>query len=99
MKGQRKGKVEFSLETLLGNPVTKKQLEGFVEEVVICRDKIKREREAIKDITGEAKDSLGIPGKTLNGIVNERMNPGSIEAKQHDLEEISGLAEGLGIKD
>lgn len=99
MKGQRRQKVEFSIETVLNNPVTKKQLEGFVEEVMICRDKIKREREAIGDIVKEAKDSLGIPGKILNGLVGERMNPGTIDAKQHEIEEVNGLAEGLGLKD
>lgn len=99
MKGQRRQKVEFSLETILNNPTTKQQLEGFVEELVICKDKIKREREAISDIVKEAKDSLGIPGRILNGLVNEKMNPGSIDARQHEIEEISGIAEGLGIKE
>jgi hypothetical protein len=96
---QRKAKVEFSLETLLNNSVTKKQVEGFIEEMVLCRGKIQQEKEAIRDIINEAKDSLGIPGKILNGLVNERMNPGSIDAKQHEIEEINGFAEGLGMKD
>jgi uncharacterized protein (UPF0335 family) len=99
MKGQRKAKVEFSLETLINNPVTKRQLEGFIEEVVLCRGKIKMEKEAISDIVKEAKDALGIPGKILNGLVNEKMNPGSIDAKQHEIDEISDIAEGLGIKE
>ena len=99
MAGNRKAKVEFSIDTLINNPVTKKQVEGFVDELVLCRDKIKREREAISDIVKEAKDSLGIPGKILNGLVAEKMNPGSIDAKQHDIEEINGIAEGLGLKD
>ena len=95
----RKAKVEFSIEGLINNPVTKKQLEGFIEELVLCRDKIKREKEAISDIVKEAKDSLGVPGKILNGLVNERMNPGTIDAKQHEIEEISGIADGLGLKE
>lgn len=95
----RKNKVEFSIEGLVNNPVTKKQLEGFVEELVLCKGKIKQEREAISDIVKEAKDSLGIPGKILNGLVNERLNPGSIDAKQHEIEEISDIADGLGLKD
>ena len=92
-------KVEFSLETIINNPVTKRQLEGFIEEIVLCKGKIKQEREAISDIVKEAKDSLGIPGKILNGLVNERLNPGSIDAKQHEIEEISDIADGLGLKD
>ena len=79
----KKAKVEFSLDGLINNTVTRKQLEGFIEELVLCKGKIKQEREAISDIVKEAKDSLGIPGKILNGLVNERLNPGSIDAKQH----------------
>lgn len=95
----KKAKVEFSLDSLVNNQVTRKQLEGFIEELVLCKGKIKQEREAISDIVKEAKDSLGIPGKILNGLVNERMNPGSIDAKQHEIEEISDIADGLGLKD
>ena len=96
---QRRAKVEFSLEGLLNNPVTKKQVEGFIDEMVLCKGKIRAEREAIKDIASEAKDALGIPGKILNGLVNEKMNPGSIDARQHEIGEISDLAEGLGMKE
>ena len=95
----KKTKVQFSLDAILNNPVSKRSLEGFVEELVLCHTKIKSDKDAIKDIVNEAKDSLGIPGKILNGIVNEKMNPGSIDEKQHDIEEISDFAVGLGIKE
>lgn len=93
----KKVKVEFSLDGLLNNPVTKKQLEGFIEEIVICKTKIKSEQEAIKDIRSEAKDNLGIPGKILGKLVQERMNPGSIDSDVHDLEEVQQIAQGLGM--
>ena len=93
----RKSKVEFSLEGLLNNPVTKKSLEGFIEELMLCKLKIKSEREAISDIIKEGKDSLGIPGKILNGLVNEKMNPGSIDQRVHEMEEVQQIAEGLGM--
>ncbi len=92
-------KVDFSLNTIISNPISKRQLEGFLEEIVICREDLKKQRNAIKDILVEARDSLGIPGKILNGLANEKMNPGSIDQKQHDLEEISDFAEGLGMKE
>jgi len=92
-------KVQFSLDGIINNPVTKRQLEGFVDEIVLHRIAIKTKREDIKDIMTEAKDSLGIPGKLLNGLVGEKMNPGTIDGKQHDLEEISDFAIGLGIKE
>lgn len=95
----KKTKVEFSLDGLLNNPVTKKQLEGFIEESVLCRSKIKTEQEAIRDIRNEAKDSLGIPGKILGKLVKESMNPGSIDADVHDLEEVQKIANGLGMTD
>ena len=95
----KKTKVQFSLNTILNNPVSKRSLEGFVEELVLCHTKIKADKEAIKDIINEANDNLGIPGKILNGLVNEKMNPGSIDERQHDLEEISDFAVGLGIKE
>ena len=90
---------QFSLVGIINNPVTKRQLEGFLEEIVICRVKVKEQRGAIKDIIIEAKDSLGIPGKILNGLANEKMNPGTIDQKQHEIEEISDFATSLGIKD
>lgn len=95
----RTPKVQFSLDGIINNPVTKRQLEGFVEEIALCYGKIKQEKEAIKDILVEAKDSLGIPGKMLTGLVNEMNNPGSIDQKQHELEELSDFAVGLGIKE
>ena len=100
MKNEKKSnKVQFSLSGILNNPVSKRSLEGFIEEIVISKTKMKQEKEALRDIVNEAKDSLGIPPKILNGLVAERMNPGSIEERQNDLEEICGFAEGLGIKD
>jgi len=95
----KSNKVQFNLDSIINNPVSKRQLEGFLEEVVLCRGKIKNERTAIRDILIEAKDSLGIPGKILNGLANEKMNPGSIDQKQHDLDDIDTFATGLGIKD
>lgn len=90
-------KPEFSLSTLLANPVTQKQLLGFIEEIVLCETKLKQEREAIKDIRGEAEQSLGIPSSILGELVRERMDQGSIEAKIKKLEEAKGLAVGIGI--
>lgn len=91
--------VQFNLNTIINNPVSKRSLEGFIEEIVLHRIAMKTKRDDIKDILTEAKDSLGIPGKILNGLVSEKMNPGSIEQKQHDIEEISDFATGLGIKE
>lgn len=90
-------KPEFSLSTLLANEVTKKQLLGFIEEVVLCEGTIKSQREALKDIKTEAETSLGIPSSLLSDLVRERMDAGSIEAKIKKLEEAQDLAIGIGI--
>jgi uncharacterized protein (UPF0335 family) len=90
-------KPEFSLKTVLSNDVTKKQLLGFVEEIVLCEGKIKAEREAIKDIKGEAESALAIPSNVLSELVRERLDNGSIDAKIKKLEEAKDIAVGLGI--
>lgn len=96
---QKRQKVEFSLSTVLANTTTKRQLEGFVEEIVLSKIKMQQESEAIKDIVGEAKDSLGIPGKILMKLVREKLSPGAIEEEVHTLDEVQKIADGLGITD
>lgn len=92
-------KPEFSLQGILGNEVTKKQLLGFIEEIVISEGKIKSEREAIKDIKGEAETALGVPSNVLSELVRERLDQGSIEAKIKKLEEAHDIAVGIGISE
>jgi uncharacterized protein (UPF0335 family) len=99
MKQGKKQKAEFSLDGLLKNPVSVKQLTGFIEEIMLCKVKMQQDSEAIKDIRNEAKDSLGVPGKILNKLVKERMNAGSIESEVHDLDEVQQIAAGLGMTD
>lgn len=98
-KKPKRQKVEFSLDNLTKNPVLKGQLDGFIQEIELHRNAQKSAAEGIKDIRNEAKDALGIPGKVLNKLVRERMNPGSIDAEVHDLDEIQQLAVGLGMTD
>lgn len=92
-------KTQFSLDSITNNPTTKKSLEGFIEEIKLHRGEINKAKNSIKDIQTEAKDSLGIPGKILSGLVSELMEPGTIDQHQHELEELSDIAVGLGIKD
>lgn len=88
-------KVEFSLETIQNNAVTRKQLDGFVQEIIISLDKIKHEKEALADIKKEAHTSLGVPGKVLMKLVRERQDPGYIEAEVHELEIVQGIADAM----
>ena len=90
-------KPEFSLQTILSNDVTKKQLLGFIDEIVLAESKIKSEREAIRDIKGEAESALGVPSNVLNELVREKLDQGSIDAKIKKLEEAKDIAVGIGI--
>jgi len=92
LTGKSTKKVEFSLDSITNNTVIRKQVEGFVEEIVLCKGKIKNEQEAIRDIMSEAKDSLGIPRKILNKLVKENIAPGSIESEVHDLETVQEIS-------
>lgn len=92
---QKKAKVEFSLDSVQNNPVLRKQLEGFIAEVVLCKRKISQEQEAVKDIHNEAKDSMGVPGKVLMRLVRENMQPGTTEADIHELEAVQDIAEAI----
>lgn len=88
-------KVEFSLSALQANPVQMKALEGFIQEVALCRGKIKTEQSSIGDIRNEAKDSLGIPGKILMKLVREYMSEGSLESEMNDLELVQSLNQAI----
>ena len=89
----KKLKVEFSLAAIQANTTTRKQLEGFIDELVLSHGKIKNEKEALKDIMKEAKESLGIPSKILNKLVKENQQPGTIKADIHALEEAQMISE------
>jgi VIT1/CCC1 family predicted Fe2+/Mn2+ transporter len=90
-------KPQFSLVGILSNEVTKRALLGFIDEIVLGESKVKAEREAIKDIKGEADQSLGIPSSILNKLVREKLDQGVIAGEIKLLEDVQGLAVGLGI--
>jgi hypothetical protein len=94
MKSTKK-KVEFSLDSIQNNSVTRQQLEGFVEELVGFKRVIITQQSSIKDARNEAKDSLGIPGKILMKLVRESMDPGTLEAEAHEIEEVQALAAAI----
>ena len=86
---------KFDLSTILNDPEKKRQLDGFVSEIALCRRKQRQESEAIKDIRSEAKEALGIPPGTLNKLVLEELDPGKIEQQQAELETAQALHEAI----
>jgi hypothetical protein len=78
-------KAEFSLETILSNPVDSKTLKGFIDESILCKTKVRTENEALADIRNEAKEKLCIPPSLFNNLVKTKFNE-SLEADQAKLE-------------
>jgi hypothetical protein len=94
---KQSSKVEFSLSAIQANPVQMKNLEGYIEEIVIWKGKIKAAQGGIGDIRNEAKDTIGIPGKILMKLVRERMpnGEGSTEAEINELELVQSIAQAI----
>jgi hypothetical protein len=67
-------KTEFSLETILSNPVDSKTLKGFIDEALLAKGKVRMENEAIADIRNEAKDKLNIPPGLFNYLVKSQFS-------------------------
>lgn len=92
----KSSKPEFNIDAIVNNPVTKQQLLAFVEELGLAQSEIDKAKNAMKDITEEAKTSLGIPGKVLNKLLREKLDPGALEGEIHELDEVQAVAEVLG---
>lgn len=88
-------KVEFSLSAIKANPGQMKNLEGYIEEIVLWKGKIKTAQGGIGDIRNEAKDTLGIPGKILMKLVRENMSEGSIESEMNELELVQSISQAI----
>jgi uncharacterized protein (UPF0335 family) len=91
----KKTKPEFSIDNVLNDENLLKQLEGFIEEVVISQQKVSQEKEALKDIKNEAKDSMGIPPKMLMKLVRLKSGESSLEGAEKELEELRQLLEAI----
>ena len=74
---------EMTLETILSNPVDKKTLDGFIQEINFHQGKIREERAGIKDILDEAKAKLGIKGSLLRKLAKSYEDP-TVAAEQSD---------------
>lgn len=91
----KKAKPEFSIDRVLNDENLLKQLEGFIEELILSQGKINQEKEALKDIKNEAKDSMGIPPKTLQKLVRLKSGQSSLEGAEKELEELRQLLEAI----
>ena len=86
---------ETTLETILNNPVDKKSLDGFIQEINLCQAKIKDQRDAIKDILGEAKSKLGIKGSLVRKLAKSYEDPTIAVEQSDEWDTIRAAVEGL----
>jgi hypothetical protein len=86
---------EAAIETILSNPVDKKTLDGFIQEINLCQGKIRAEREAIKDILNEGKAKLGIKGSMLRKLAKSYEDPTVANEQAEEWESIKVAVEEL----
>jgi hypothetical protein len=84
-RAPKQAKTEFSIETILSNPVDSRTLKGFIDESIISKTKVKMENESLADIRNEAKDKLGIPPGLFNQLVRTKFNE-SLKADREKME-------------
>jgi hypothetical protein len=87
MRVPKTPKNDFSIETILSNPVDHRALKGFIDEAIISKQKVKLENEGLADIRNEAKDKLGIPPGLFNHLVKTKFNE-SLQAEREKMENI-----------
>lgn len=85
MRAPKTPKNDFSIETILSNPVDSRALKGFIDEAIIAKQKVKLENEGLADIRNEAKDKLGIPPGLFNHLVKTKFNE-SLKAEREKME-------------
>lgn len=96
---QKKGKKkEFDLNEIRNDITTRKQLQGFIEEIVLHEREISNRKEDIGDIFTEAEEALGIPKKVLGKLVREELKPGSLEAEVQVLEGVQEIVDVISPK-
>jgi len=96
-KSTKKSKPEFSIDNVLNDDDLKKQLEGFLEEAILVQQEISKQKEMVKDIKNEAKDSMGIAPKMLMKLVRLKMGQLSLDGAEKELEDLRLLLDALGV--
>jgi hypothetical protein len=82
------------LATIPTSPEDKKKLKGFLSEASICLEKIKDQRDALKDIADVAKEEFGMKPKIFNKLA-KTMHKHDYADQQAENEEFELLYETL----
>jgi uncharacterized protein (UPF0335 family) len=86
---------ETTLDTILNNPVDKKILDGFIQEINLHQSKIRTERADIKDILDEAKSKLGLKGSIVRKLAKAYEDPAIAAEQSGEWESISFAIDSL----
>jgi predicted polyphosphate/ATP-dependent NAD kinase len=65
-------------------------LRGFIEEAVLCKQRVESENEALKDIRNEAKERLKVKPAMFNKMVTAVMKD-SLKKARDDFEEFDEI--------
>ena len=88
---------EFSIDKVLNDDNLKKQLEGFIEEAILVQTEIATQKDSLKNIRDEAKDSIGITPRMLMKLVRLKTGQSSLEGAEKELEDLRLLLDALGV--
>lgn len=69
-------------------------LRGFIEEAVLCKQRIESEQEALKDIKNEAKERLKVKPALFNKLVTA-VHKDSAKKSRDDFEEFDEILNKL----
>lgn len=94
---EKKQKVEFSLDNIQKDVTKKKELEGYISEIVGHKRVARAAQEHVKDIFAVANETLGIPRRMLAKLVQEQVRAGGIDAELAVLEEVSAINEIIDV--
>jgi hypothetical protein len=87
MAKQQKTEVR-SLEDILANSADRSKLQGFLDEGVICKQRIADQQESIKAIRDEALQQIGLAPKQFNQLlaISYGNNPFEKQSEMHALD-------------
>ena len=77
-----------NIESILANPSDKAKLMGFLDEAVICKEKIADQQESIRAIRDEALQQVGLAPKLFNQLlaISYTKNPMEKQDEIHSLD-------------
>lgn len=83
-----------SIEDIFKDPATRSKLNNFIDEAVICKQKIQQHQEAIKAIRDAAREDISLDPKVFNFYVSMVYN-NDYAARKAGVDQLSALIESV----